>query len=187
MSQISTVMAKLSGIRKSLVSALEENINRAPGAVEIRKRQTFSDYDVGHYFQQAAKLTDDLRIGLPALYADFQELSVKPLTEMSDTNEDGDPIYHFNRSQVERLIRDIEQILEIRANSELMQPNKEPNRRVFISHGRSKDWHEVQSFIEKEVKLDSLELAQEPSGGRTIIEKLIESADYCDSAVIVMT
>ena len=60
-------------------------------------------------------------------------------------------------------------------------------RRVFISHGRSADWREVQAYVEKDVGLATLELAQEPSAGQTIIEKLENNASSCDSAVIVMT
>lgn len=58
---------------------------------------------------------------------------------------------------------------------------------MFITHGRSSDWRALQSFIEKDVGLATLELAQEANMGRTIIEKLIDNAARCDSAVIVMT
>jgi predicted nucleotide-binding protein len=94
----------------------------------------------------------------------------------------GNSLY-YSRSQVERLIRDIEQIFEIRANSELEQPKQEALRRVFITHGRFDDWRAVQTFIEKDVQLPTIELAQEPNLGRTIIEKLVDSAALCDSAV----
>jgi Predicted nucleotide-binding protein containing TIR -like domain len=94
---------------------------------------------------------------------------------------------HYSRSQIERLSRDIDQIFEIRANSELEQPKQEALRRVFITHGRSDDWRKVQAFIEKDVQLPTIELAQEPNIGRTIIEKLEDNAARCDSVVIVMT
>ena len=60
---------------------------------------------------------------------------------------------HFSRAQAERLIRDIDQNFEIRANSELEQPKPEAARRVFISHGRSNDWRAVQALVEKDVGL----------------------------------
>ena len=66
----------------------------------------------------------------------------------------------------------------------------ETQNRVFLSHGRSKDWYQVQAHIEKDLKhlgLQTLELAQEPSLGSTIIEKLEANAKRCDSAVIVMS
>ena len=99
-------------------------------------------------------------------------------------------LLHYGRDQLERLARDIDQVFEIRANSELSQPTRQANteeKRAFISHGRSADWREVQAFIEKDVGLATLELSQEPSAGQTIIEKLERNASTCDSAVIVMT
>ena len=60
-------------------------------------------------------------------------------------------------------------------------------RRVFISHGRSDAWFRVQTFIEKDNGFDSLELAQQPNKGRTILQKLNEEASRCGFAVIVMT
>lgn len=58
---------------------------------------------------------------------------------------------------------------------------------MFITHGHSNDWRTVQAFIEKDVGLPTIELAQEPNLGRTIIEKLIDNSTRCNSAVIVMT
>lgn len=92
------------------------------------------------------------------------------------------------RGQMERLSRDIGEVFEIRASSEHAAPVVlAPPRRVFISHGRAKDWYEVQSHIEKDLKLDTLELAQEPSRGQTVIEKLEMNSGACDVAVIVMS
>ena len=65
--------------------------------------------------------------------------------------------------------------------------SKSMPRRIFISHGRSNDWHEVQHYIQRDVKFEALELAQEPSQGRTILQKLDEESDKCGYAVIVMT
>ena len=65
--------------------------------------------------------------------------------------------------------------------------SKSMPRRIFISHGRSNDWREVQHYIQRDVKFETLELAQEPSQGRTILQKLDEESDKCGYAVIVMT
>jgi predicted nucleotide-binding protein len=97
---------------------------------------------------------------------------------------------HYARHQLQQLGRDIDQIFEVRANSELSQPTRQSvpeHIRVFISHGQSADWREVQAYIEKDIGLATLELAQEPSIGQTIIEKLENYASSCNSAVIVMT
>ena len=180
-------MAKLSGIRKALIAATSENVSRNRGAGEIRTRATFQPDNVQHYFTQAASHLEALRILLPDLYSDFQEINVNPETEMAPVGSEQRGARHFSRLQMQRLIRDIDHIFEIRANSELEQPKQKAARRVFISHGRSNDWREVQPFIEKDVGLPTIELAQEPNMGRTILEKLIDNAARCDSAVIVMT
>ena len=187
MTEVSNSMAKLSGIRKALIAATSENVSRNRGAGEVRTRATFQPDHVQHYFTQAASHLQALRKLLPDLYSDFQEIGVNPETEMAPVGPAERGAMHFSRSQLERLVRDIDQIFEIRANSELEQPKQKGDRRVFISHGRSNDWRVVQPFIEKDVGLPTIELAQEPNMGRTIIEKLIDNAARCDSAVIVMT
>lgn len=185
MTDISTAMAKLAGIRKAVISAMEENVSRNRGAGEIKTRASFPADAVEHYFDQAEAQVEILRSLLPALYRDFQDIETMPTAEM--VVRDGTLEMHFSRGQLERLVRDIDQVFEIRANSELAQPRPTRPRRVFISHGRSNDWRQVQPFIERDVGLATLELAQEPSQGRTIIEKLVDNSDRCDSAVIVMT
>jgi predicted nucleotide-binding protein len=187
MTELSNAMAKLSGIRVALISALTENVSRNRGKGEVKTRANFHPDSVQHYFRKAASQIDNLKRLLPDLYSDFQEIKIEPDTEMAPLSAEQNAEWFFGRPQVERLVRDIDQIFEIRANSELEQPKKENSRRVFISHGRADDWRKVQQFIEKDVKLRTIELAQEPNAGRTIIEKLIDNSERCDSAVIVMT
>lgn len=174
-------MAKLAGIHKAAVAVLNENL--LPGSKVPRLRERFRPDLVGHYFSQTAAHVETLRQLLPDLYGDFHFVQAKPETEMV-TNP---PSWDYSRGQLDRLVRDIDQIFEIRANSELAQPTTEAPRRVFVSHGRSGDWRQVQAFIEKDVGLPTIELEQQPSGGRTLIEKLDENAARCDSAIIVMT
>ncbi len=45
----------------------------------------------------------------------------------------------------------------------------------------------MQSFIEKDIQIETLELAQEPNKGRSVLQKLIEESNNCSFAVIVMT
>jgi len=63
-----------------------------------------------------------------------------------------------------------------------------PNWRntVFISHGRSTAWKELQTFLKK-AQRPTIELAQQASRGHTVITKLAAAADNCSHAVIVMT
>ncbi|MEK6257124.1 MAG: nucleotide-binding protein [Planctomycetota bacterium] len=182
MSELSTVMAKLSGIRKAVIAAMTENVSGKRSANEVLTRRSFDPEAVQHYFTQAAVLLEKLKELLPDLYNDFQAIETKPLMEI-----EGNPKMYFSRAQTERLVRDVDQVFEIRANSELEQPQQAAPRCVFITHGRSNDWRVVQPFIERDVGIPTIELAQEANLGRTIIEKLIDNAGLCDTAVIVMT
>ena len=187
MTELSIAMAKLAGIQKATLSARDENVSRNRSAGEKLTRSNFSPELVGHYFFQSASILNQLRRLAPELYGDFQEVAIEPDTEMLSPSDGTPAPKHFSKAQLDCLIRDIDQIFEIRANSELAQPTQRIENRVFISHGRSNDWRSVQAFIEKDIKLQTLELAQQSNGGRTIIEKLIESANTCNSAVIVMS
>lgn len=60
-------------------------------------------------------------------------------------------------------------------------------KRIFLTHGRSSDWHEVQRYIEKTIGVETLELSEEPFQGRTILQKLDDESRKCGYAVIVMT
>ncbi|AIO47072.1 putative nucleotide-binding containing TIR-like domain protein [Burkholderia cepacia] len=188
MQTVAVVMAKLAGIHKTLSAALNEERNGTHArAVPIR---IFHPRTVGHQFKQATELVDQLRSLLPDLYGDFQHMDFEPHAEIAGTPADG--VRHwYARSQLEQLKRDLDQVFEIRANSELSQPTDQAKsgdkKLVFISHGRSNDWREVQAYIEKDVGISTIELAQEANAGLTIIEKLEKNAAECDSAVIVMT
>jgi predicted nucleotide-binding protein len=182
MNDIPAIMAKLAATRQAVTNALEENISDRFRKGDVSVSKIFPPDLVQHYFIQTSTQVETLRGLLPALYGDFQTIVVTPTVAMMA------PIPpHYSRAQMERLARDIEQLLEIRANSELRQPTPEASNRVFLSHGRSNDWRQVQPFIEKDCGLATLELAQEPSLGRTVIEKLEDNAALCDGAVIVMT
>lgn len=187
MDDVSTLFAKLAGVRMAVVSAMSENVSRNRSGGSVLTRTNFAPDQVEHYFRQAEHHLELLRKSLPALYAEFQVIETNPSVEMTSPRPDVPAIWHFSRAQMERLVRDIDQVLEVRANSALLAPKAQAPRRVFISHGRSKDWLSVQPFIEKDLKLATLELAQEPNLGQTLIEKLVANSTRCDSAVIVMT
>lgn len=188
MQTVAVVMAKLAGIQKALSATLAEERN-GPRAREIPIR-IFHPRTIGHQFKQATELVDQLRNLLPDLYGDFQPMDSEPHAEIAGTPADG-VTHWYARSQLEQLKRDLDQVFEIRANSELAQPaeqvKSDKKSQVFISHGRSSDWREVQAYIEKDINVSTIELAQEANAGQTIIEKLEKNAEECDSAVIVMT
>jgi predicted nucleotide-binding protein len=180
-------MSKLAGINKAMEAVMSENISRGRDNGHVLTRTNFEPDLVSHHFMQAANCLDSLKKLLPDLYGDFQPIVVEPDTPMTPPASGQPAAVHYSRRQAERLCRDIGQIFELRANSELEQPKQEAQRRVFLTHGHSEDWRRVQPFIEKDVGVPTIELAQEPNQGRTIIEKLIDNAGRCDSAVIVMT
>jgi len=187
MSELSTVMSKLAGIGKAINAVMSENVSRGRDNGMVQTRTNFEPELVEHYFMQSASCLDTLKRLLPDLYGDFQAIAIEPEMQMaSPGNGQPGPMY-YSRRQAERLYRDIGQIFEIRANSELEQPKQGAQRTVFITHGRSDDWRRVQPFIERDIGIPTIELAQEPNQGRTIIEKLVDNAGRCDSAVIVMT
>jgi predicted nucleotide-binding protein len=181
-----TLMAKLAGIRRAVEDVLNENVSRNRSQGETRLRANYEPDLVGHYFFQANDYVNKLRTLLPELFGDFQVIETEAAVKMALNENEPKPNY-FGRPQLERLSRDIDQVFEIRANSQLQQPVSAAPRRVFITHGRSHDWRAVQAYIEKDVQFPTTELEQQPNIGRTIIEKLFDSAGDCDSTVIVMT
>jgi len=184
---VAIALAKLAGIRRAVESVFNEDISRNRGGP--RFRDNFPPDLVFPYFVGLGANLDVLRQELPDLYGDFEEAPMEAQVSMSAPGKNAPIPNYYSREQVARLIRDIDQIFEIRANSELRSPAQAAAalRRVFITHGRSADWREVQSFVERDLGFKTLELAQEPNIGMTVIEKLEANAQQCDSAVIVMT
>lgn len=185
MNKVGVAFAKLAGILKAVLTVLDDEHSRK-GRLPI---QNFKVDEVGRYFSSAQSQLCLLREELPDLYADFSDLPTIPNTEMAKASSEMEAEWRYSRQQLFQLAREIEHIFEIRANSELATPTSESNRPrcVFISHGRAPDWREVQAYIEKDIGLATLELAQEANQGRTILGKLCEESEQCDSAVIVMT
>ncbi|MBB5408589.1 putative nucleotide-binding protein [Paraburkholderia sp. HC6.4b] len=181
MASVATTMAKLAGLKKAIDRTLTDS-----GSHKVPIR-IFSPDDVEAYFVGVANAVEELREALPDLYGDFPDVKEAPECAMTSGSDGQSRPNWYYRRQLERLSRNVDQVIEIRSNSELAAPATAAPRRVFISHGRAKDWYEVQSFIERDLKLATLELAQEPNKGLTVLGKLEEAANQCDSAVIVMT
>lgn len=161
-------LARLAALYKRLRNKL------APNPAQV------SDEDVRLFFEQYNYSRGNLGRALPDLFFDLPVRS-KPVTQTG-----------FHKPYVlNPILEDLEFIFEVRANSELSAPigtgdNNRPQR-IFISHGRSNDWREVQAFIDKDLMLSTLELAQQPNQGRTILQKLFEESEKCSFAVVVMT
>lgn len=184
MDKVAVAFAKLAGIRK----ALDEVLSRRPWG-NSRPIGNFKVEEVGRYFNGMSTQLGMLRAELPDLFADFIAMSHMPNVEMTKPTPESPAEYQYGRPQLEELALDIDHIFAIRASSELATPVAVGNapRCVFISHGHGPEWREVQSHIEKDLSLNTIELEQEPNQGRTVLGKLCEYSTHCDSAVIVMT
>jgi predicted nucleotide-binding protein len=123
-------------------------------------------------------MSNSLKKLIPELYSDL------PARKIPEPSEGGS----IDRSFLETLKRDIEYIFEINAQFIATDSKITENyRRIFISHGTSKDWFQIQKYIEKDLEINTLELAQEPNKGRTVLQKLNEESDKCSYAVVIMT
>jgi predicted nucleotide-binding protein len=149
--------------------------------VESRYGPSVGTTEIFDYVSRYRLLRDEIMAVIPELYSDLPKRA-EPLASAYAKVE------HYGQ-----LVRDLEYIFEVRANSELNPKEEEvtveenQTKRVFISHGRSPDWREVQSYIEKDLSIETLELAQQPNRGRTVLQKLDDESEKCSFAVVVMT
>jgi hypothetical protein len=140
MNELAIVMAKLSGIRKSVDSLLSENVSRGRDNGQVLTRTNFAPDLAGHYVAQASELLGRLKELLPELYGDFRAASLAPELQMTAPGPNLPAPLHFSRAQMTGLVRLVDQIFELRANSELAQPARTSAPRcVFVTHGRSQD------------------------------------------------
>jgi CheY-like chemotaxis protein len=60
--------------------------------------------------------------------------------------------------------------------------------RVFIAHGHDREWRDrVRDYVVQQLGLRAFILANEPSGGETIIEQLEREADRMQFAIVLLT
>ncbi|WP_026969484.1 TIR domain-containing protein [Algoriphagus terrigena] len=134
-------------------------------------------------FPRYTKIIESLKELNPELYEDLPEIEI-PMAAGQST--DG---LVYEQHEIEPLVQNLDYILELSANARIGMnlEKKDKSNRVFISHGRSNEWFTVQTYLEKDLNIATLELAQEPNIGRTVLQKLSEESDKCSIAVIVMT
>lgn len=171
MDKTAILFAKIAGLKKSFDSIEYGRMRRTLGS------------QVEPLFPRYEKLTKEIKEELPELYSDLPDLKIP---EQSGQGSAG-PIYELR--DIEPLVRNLDYILEVRANSRIgeKEAEKEKLEFIFISHGRSNEWYKVQAFLEKDLGYSTIELAQQPNLGRTVLQKLDEEATKCHSAIIVMT
>jgi predicted nucleotide-binding protein len=173
MNTVGLVVAKLAAIQKQLGDLLRD------------PRSRLFDYAlISEYYTRFNRETESLRTSLPEAFGDLPQ---RPGPKSSGTT-DFEGRGYVERAYVDVIRRDLEYIFELLAASRMAEssPVTRP-RRIFISHGRSNDWREVQAHIDRDLGIATLELAQEPNRGRTVLQKLTEESDRCGYAVVVMT
>ena len=174
MNSVAVTMAKLAGLYKIVCTRLEN-----------QWVHYFDPPTVLEYFEAYNHALTKLKEELPQLFGDRPD---RPVPESSGTT-DFDGRGYIERHHLEQVTQDIDYILKVGAHSELEGPTPSPERerRVFISHGLPPDWRDVQGYIERDLRIPTLELAQEPNRGRTVLQKLAEESNRCSYAVVVMT
>lgn len=171
MDKVSILFAKIAALKKNF-DLVEWKADRTLGSqLEL-------------LFPRYKQLTDEIKRELPDLYSDLPEIKVP---SKIGTTVGGASIYE--KSVIQPLVNNLDYILEVRAHSRIGEKalEKEKRESIFISHGPNTEWYKVQAFIEKDLECKTMELAQQPNLGRTILQKLEEESQKCSLAIIVMT
>lgn len=170
MSKESIIFAKVAALKKSF-----ENIEFGRGRCW--------GISIEPLLPRYKSVIQELKSEFNDLFADLPDL---PLPQSIGKSGAGDL---YEKISVDPLINNLDYILELRSNmriGEKVETNEKKNR-IFISHGQSKEWYKLQVHLERVLEKSTLELAQEPNLGRTILQKLSEEAEKCFLAIIVMT
>jgi hypothetical protein len=155
------------------------------------------------------KLAEKLSLILDKLYL-LNHDSVYPIKELLEGN--GVPLRKMNEDwEIGKMLEDRglvttqnglgmpcavsltgEGVLLIERNIEAKKNKQKKNMeegviKIFISHGGSPLWRDVERFIDKKLRFETAILKDANNRGRTIIEKLEQETEDCDYAIIVMT
>ncbi len=171
MDKISILFAKIAALKKSFDSIDYGKMRRTLGG------------QVEHLFPIYQQLTKLAKESLPELYSDLPELKTPDHSGIGSMG----PIYE--QEDILPLVKNLDYILEVRTHSRIGEKEIEKDKKefLFLSHGRSNEWYKVQSYLEKDLKYSTIELAQQPNLGRTVLQKLDEESNKCYAAIIIMT
>ena len=170
MNQVDTTIAKLRGLQTRIHGKIESALLYVP------IREVFELFDA---YNRAVKI---LRKELPDL---FGELPERPVVDARNNEIDLDDLIRVG-DDIKYIFTVMEEARSSNHKGGIKHDASCP-RRVFISHGRREEWRKVQAHIEKDLHIDTLELAQEPNRGRDLLQKLAEEAAKCSYAVILLT
>lgn len=171
MSKESVVLAKTAALKKNFDNVQYGSRGRCLGQA------------VEPLFPRYLSILKELKEINPELYNDIPELEIPNSMGTSSSGA------LYEQFEIKPLVQNLDYILELSANVRIGNniEQSEKKKRVFISHGRSNEWIKVQSYLERDLEIPTLELAQEPNLGRTVLQKLDEESLKCSVAVIVMT
>ncbi len=160
-------------------AALKKNFEGIPYG---QRGRCFGDH-VEPLFPRYVAIMKDLKEVNPDLYVDIPDLEVPK--SIGRTLERA----LYDKNDIDPLVRNLDYLIELNANFRIGDKiqEREKLKRIFISHGRSKEWYKIQAYLEKDLGIPTLELAQEPNLGRTVLQKLNEESEKCSVAIIVMT
>jgi hypothetical protein len=170
MSKEAILLAKVAALKKSF------------DGIQYGRGRCFGNV-VEPLFPRYEKVISELKDLNPDFYGDIPDSEIPESMGVSS----GGKLYEHHK--IQPLIQNLEYILELSTNARIGEKIEKRERvnRVFISHGRSLEWVKIQTYLEKDIGIPTLELAQEPNLGRTVLQKLQEEAQKCSVAVIVMT
>lgn len=171
MEKTTILFAKIAALKKSFETISFGSMERALGS------------DVNPLLPRYIQLVTDIKNELPELYSD---VPTPQLPKKMSPTDDKDL---YQKSSIQPLLKNLEYILEVRTHSRIGERKNEEEKgnSIFISHGRSTEWFKVQSYIEKDIGYKTIELAQQPNIGRTVLQKLEQESNKCRCSIIVMT
>ena len=153
--------------KQSILLAKAAALKKSFGNIKYGRGRCLGQ-NVEHLLPRYSTIVTDLKSSNPIIYSDVPDLDIpKPISNSSDGAL-------YEEIDLKPLVNNLDYILELHANIRIGERllEKERPRKVFISHGRSKEWYKVQSFLERDLSIQTLELAQEPNLGRTVLQKL---------------
>ncbi|TGL86668.1 DNA-binding protein [Leptospira congkakensis] len=154
------------------------------------KNPTSRYFDFGiylKYFEEFEILRDYFKGNYSDLLLDLENKSKPESSKTTDFEGRG----FLRRQVIIDLNKDIQKII---SRSEFFETDSSKatqltnnSQKIFISHGKSKDWIELQNFLTHQSRLETIELSQQANLGRTILQKLNEESKKCNYAIIVMS
>jgi hypothetical protein len=92
----------------------------------------------------------------------------------------------YFREQPERIV-DFSKSREEGLNDLVARISRLATGKIFIGHGRSRDWKELRDYLQKELNLECDDFEAVPTAGKSIKERLQEMLEEARFAFLVMT